>query len=67
MNRQPRYRVTTWDMDRQEFTPQEGVKSVVHGIGGLKRALRALQDLGYEGRRSDCSILVERIDEESPR
>lgn len=56
----PNYRIRTWDMDLQEYTPQEGVPEIVHGETGLRRALRALQGMGYSGRREyDPCVLVE--------
>lgn len=58
--RRPRYRVTTWDSDRQEFTPQAGVRAGPYTLGGLRRALRALRRMGYGCRRNDPSVLVER-------
>lgn len=54
-----KYYVTTWDTDLQEFTPQKGVRTGPHTWRGLRRALRALQELGYPARRGDSSTLVE--------
>ncbi len=54
------YSVKTWDMDLQEFTPQNGVPAQVHGMGELRRALRSLQGMGYDGTKADNAVLVER-------
>lgn len=58
--RTTRYEVLTWDSDRQEFTPQIGVRRGPYSKWGLRRALRKLRDMGYEThRRGAYSILVE--------
>lgn len=61
----PQYRVLTWDIDAQEFTPQDGVPSLVTGAAGLRSALRDLRNLGYAANRndedSDASVLVELV------
>jgi hypothetical protein len=66
--------VTTWDTDRQTFTPQAGVRTGPYSKFGLRRALRALRGMGYSAARlprrvasgcDDCgdpSVLVERED-----
>lgn len=56
------YSIRTWDDELQEFTPQIGCPSLVHGLPGLRHALRTLQSLGYAGRRPDHCTLVERVD-----
>jgi len=56
----PRYRVTTWDADKQAFTPQRGVRSGPYSQFGLRRALRRLRELGYDACRADASTYVER-------
>jgi len=69
----PRYRVQTWDTERQEFTPQVGLdKWCDLTKWELAEALRQLKVLGYdchrtrdpdgEHRSSDASVLVERVD-----
>ena len=59
----PRYCVTTWDMNRQEWTPQVGVRTGPYTQFGLRKALRALQRMSYDTRRSVAvSVLVERIE-----
>lgn len=56
------YRVTTWDVDRQKFTPQEGLKSEPYTKWELRRALRALRQMGYDTKRAFApSVLVEKI------
>jgi hypothetical protein len=57
-----KYRVTTWDPEKQRFTPQVGVRAGPWSLWGLRRALRKLRAMGYEGRRGDPSVLVERLD-----
>ena len=60
------YRITTWDADLEEYTPQDGVPARVSGIGELRAAMRALQANGYSCNRnrhdSDPSVLIERED-----
>lgn len=56
-----RYEVLTWDTDLEEFTPQDGVRKGPYTLFGLRKAIRALQKLGYDGYRNDPSILVERV------
>jgi hypothetical protein len=58
--KRPKYYVTTWDTDRQRFTPQVGVRRGPYSLFGLRKALRKLRDMGYSGRRDDCSVYVER-------
>ena len=55
-----KYYVTTWDMDRQEFTPQRGVRTGPYTLFSLRRALRELRAAGYDARKGDCSVLVAR-------
>ncbi len=58
------YEVLTWDTDKQEFTPEQGVRRGPYTLWGLKRALRKLQSLGYPcdyssaGHRGDPSVAV---------
>lgn len=63
MPTKPRYEVLTWDTNRQEFTPQPGVRRGPYTLWGLRRALRALQRWGYSCDRGDCSVWVQRVDE----
>lgn len=58
----PRYFITTWDINKQRFTPQKGVRSGPYTLFGLRQALRKLQAMGYTCDRNDPSVLVERID-----
>jgi hypothetical protein len=44
----PTYEVLTWDMDKQTFTPQQGVRKGPYSKWGLRRALRKLRSMGYE-------------------
>jgi hypothetical protein len=55
------YRVTTWDMDLQKFTPQEGLKSEPYSKWEIREALRTLKGWGYDVKRAfSPSVLVER-------
>lgn len=47
-----RYYVHTWDPDTKEFTPQNGVRVGPWSKWGLRKALRSLQDMGYETTRA---------------
>lgn len=56
----PRYYVYTWDTNKQDFTPQSGVRCGPYSLFGLRKALRALQGYGYETHRQSFSVLVQR-------
>ncbi len=56
------YFVKTWDWERHEFTPQEGVSVGPYSLMGLRAALRKLKTLGYDAKRGDNSTLVYRED-----
>jgi hypothetical protein len=56
-----RYFVTTWDTIAQDWTPQAGVRTGPYTLFGLRRAVRKLRGMGYEGRRDDPAVRVERI------
>ena len=66
-----RYRVLTWDIEEQKWTPQKGVRSGPYTLFGLRKALRELRRMGYPCNRdflgyqehgySDPCVLVERI------
>jgi hypothetical protein len=62
--KKPAYWVKTWDTDRQEFTPQNGVRTGPYSLWGLRKAIRKLRALGYpcDYRRGigDASVLIER-------
>lgn len=55
------FRVRTWDLEKKDFTPHEGLAEKVVGFGGLRSALRYLREQGYPCDRSDPSVLVERL------
>lgn len=54
----PRYFVLTHDPDRDDYTPQRGVRKGPHSLWGLKRALQNLRNLGYACNRQDPSVYV---------
>ena len=57
-----RYEVMTWDIDKQAFTPQIGVRRGPYKLFGLRRALRKLNEMGYDTHRADApSVLVQEI------
>lgn len=62
---QPEYNVLTWDPERNDFTPQDGIPTPVTGFSGLRRAIKALRLEGYTAHRtahdSDPSVLIERV------
>ena len=55
------YRITTLDPRTGKYTPQAGIPEYVTGLAGLRRALRGLRAMGYEARRGDYAVKVERI------
>lgn len=55
-----RYYVTTYDWDKQEYTPQKGVRTGPYTKFGLRKALRKLRTMGYCADRDDTSVLVEK-------
>lgn len=63
--RKPRYEVLTYDIDTGEFTPQQALRRAPWSKWGLRRALRRLRTMGYDGTRQDNSILVQ-LHKENP-
>lgn len=63
MGKKAVYYVTTWDSERQEFTPQKGVRTGPYTLFGLRKALRTLRGMGYQADRNDPSVYVERAAE----
>lgn len=62
--KRPKYRVLTWDIDRQKFTPQPGVRSGPYTLFALRKVLRRLNHMGYDIKRAFApSVLVERIED----
>lgn len=54
-----KYYVLTWDIDRQTWMPQKGVRKGPWSKWGLREALRRLQAMGYDThRRSAYSIMI---------
>jgi hypothetical protein len=63
MSGKPKYEVLTWDMEKQDFTPQRGVRRGPYSQFGLRRPLRVLEAMGYDIKRSFApSVLVKRAD-----
>ena len=60
-----KYDVLTWDVERQEWTPQQGVRRGPYTLWGLRRALRTLQQLGYPCHRQDSFVLVQAREEQA--
>lgn len=58
----PYYRITTWDPNRQTFTPQTGVRAGRWSLWGLRKPLRLLRSMGYDASHKSPCVLVERID-----
>lgn len=57
----PRYYVYTWDTEKQDWTPQAGIRCGPYSLFGLRRPLRALWHCGYDThRRSAFSVLVQK-------
>lgn len=59
-----KYRVLTYDINLGDYTQQRGVRCGPYTLFGLRRALRALRDMGYECGRQDPAVYVERYDYE---
>jgi hypothetical protein len=54
-----RYRILTWDVDKQNWTREVRVRAGPWTLSGLKRASRQVRALGgYEGLR-DTSVMVD--------
>lgn len=59
--KKPKYRVTTWDSEKQAFTPQAGCRAGPYTQFGLRKALSRLRGMGYDvSRKGGHSVLVER-------
>lgn len=59
----PRYYVTTYDWEKEEYTPQIGVRTGPWSKWGLRKALRKLRAMGYDATKGDNSTLVRRVPE----
>lgn len=59
------YKVTTWDIELQKFTPQKGVAPFRKNFASLLRALRKLGTMGYAW--GDPSVAVDRVDKHAAR
>lgn len=42
-----RYFIETWDVEKQAYTPQKGVRRGPWSKWGLRRAIRKLREMGY--------------------
>lgn len=51
------YFVLTWDAEAQQWSPQKGVKPGPYTLFGLRKPLRKLAGMGYDGV-DDPSVLV---------
>ena len=57
----PRYYVTTWDRELEEYTPQKGVRKGPWSLFGLRKPLRMLREMGHDVSRMSCfDIFIER-------
>ena len=56
--RKLRYYVLTWDLNKQTFTPQIGVRKGPYSLFGLRKPLRALRGIGYSADRNDGYVYV---------
>ncbi len=54
------YTVLTYDSDKDDWTPQEGLSAGPYTKWGLRAAIRGLRHMGYEGAKGDPSVLVQR-------
>lgn len=61
--KRPKYQIFTHDFDLNKWTPQKGVKCGPYALFGLRKAIRKLQAMGYEGTRDDPSVYVKRIED----
>lgn len=57
------YRITTWDSENRRWSPQVGLREPWDNLTlfELRTAMRGLQQMGYECRNGDPSVMVERI------
>lgn len=70
----PLYTITTWDDERQAYTPQQGLSVPATNVSwrGLLAAVRELKAMGYSCHRvraadgthddNDCAVMIERVD-----
>lgn len=66
-----RYYVETWDPEKEQFSPQPGVRTGPYSLFGLRQAIRKLRRMGYScdycslvgiRGRGDPSVLIFTID-----
>jgi len=53
-----RYYVRTLDPETGDYTPQKGVRKGPYSLWGLRKAIRKLRGMGYDGGRQDPSVYV---------
>jgi hypothetical protein len=51
-----RYYVETWDTNKQQWTPQAGVRKGPYTLFGLRKAIRKLREFGYQADHRDPSV-----------
>lgn len=62
MGKQIEYLVRTYDWDLERFTPQFGLSIGPWSKWSLRNVIRRLRNMGYEGRRGDACVLIERLE-----
>lgn len=55
------YQVRTIQPGTDTYTRQVGCPEYVVGLPGLRRAIRLLENMGYDARRPDAATLIQRI------
>lgn len=69
MNQTALYRVRTWDVELQKWTPQVGLPPGPFTLMGLRWVARMLRTMGYTAnyggswQNGDPSVLVERVED----
>src|SRR5438128_2191639 len=55
----PRYYVLTYDYEKEDYTPQQGVRKGPYSLFGLRKALRKLRGMAYDTRGADVYVYSE--------
>ena len=61
--RKPRYYIETLDMEKESFTPQQGVRKGPYSLFGLRKEIKKLRGMGYPCTHRGCfdrSVLIYR-------